>query len=96
MLENYTIHFSGHSLEKMRERGILREEVVHAIKAGESIKEYAEDKPFPSRLMLGGRKEVPIHVVIGVDTSHSKCFVVTAYRPDLEIWNPDLRTRRNP
>ena len=49
---------------------------------------------FPSCLILGkclaGK---PLHVVTGLDTGVLSC-MITAYRPDLEKWENDFKTRK--
>lgn len=72
------------------ERGISRAEVVSAIMNGDIIEAYPADRPYPSCLILG----VEVHVVASVDPVARICHVVTAYRPDLEHFEPDFKTRR--
>jgi hypothetical protein len=33
-------------------------------------------------------------VVVGKDKQDEICYVVTAYWPDIDLWNDDFRTRR--
>jgi hypothetical protein len=37
----------------MAERGIREEDVARAISEGREIESYPDDKPYPSRLLLG-------------------------------------------
>ena len=86
--------FSGHAVRRMFERSIGRDEVAAAVASGEIITDYPDDTPFPSVLLLsvvGGR---PLHVVVGEDAGSGTCYIVTAYPPDPELWNPDFKTRR--
>ncbi len=62
--------------------------------SGEIIEEYSEDSPYPSALFLGWVKSEPLHVVAALDAEDSYCFIITAYKPDLEHFEPDFRTRR--
>jgi hypothetical protein len=48
-----SILFSDHSVSQMFKRDISIDEVEYVLASGEIIKEYKEDKPFPSYLMLG-------------------------------------------
>jgi hypothetical protein len=41
----------------MAERNITRADVELVVKTGEIIREYSDDTPYPSRLMLGWRDE---------------------------------------
>jgi Domain of unknown function (DUF4258) len=87
------IQWHQHALERILERGISRAEVVSAIMNGEVIEIYPADRPYPSCLMLYV-ETVPLHVVVAVDRDARICHVITAYRPDLEHFEPDFRTRR--
>lgn len=87
------IHWHLHALERLLERGISRAEVVHAIMGGEVIEVYAMNRPYSSCLVLYVEAE-PIHVVAAADPVARMCHVITAYRPDLEHFEHDLRTRR--
>jgi hypothetical protein len=86
--------FSGHVIRRMFERGIGRDDVLAVIAQGEMIAEYADDKPCPSRLLLGSVGTRPLHVVLASDDAASHCIVVTAYEPTLEHWSEDFRTRK--
>ena len=76
------------------ERGISREIVKEVLSSGEIIENYPDDKPFSSALFLGWMEEQPIHVVAAYDSVSQYCFVITAYKPDLEHFERDFRTRR--
>jgi hypothetical protein len=45
--------FTGHAIQRMFERAISRDDVLAVIEQGEAIAEYTDDKPHPSRLLLG-------------------------------------------
>ena len=93
-LDGGNIEWERHVLERMFQRSILREEVIEALKTGECIEDYPEDRPFPSALFLGWHRERALHVVVALDDAASKIFIVTVYQPDLRYFEPDLRTRR--
>ena len=52
----------------MSQYGVGAKDVRHVLEQGETIKGYPEDKPYPSRLVLGWREARPIHVVAADDT----------------------------
>jgi hypothetical protein len=58
------------------------------------LNDYPDDKPCPSALFLGWAKGEPFHVVAAYDFQSGYCFVITAYRPDLEHFESDYKTRR--
>jgi hypothetical protein len=60
---------------------------------GEVIEVYPTDRPYPSCLILYVEVE-PVHVVAAADPAARICHVITAYRPDLEHFESDFRTRR--
>jgi hypothetical protein len=87
------IQWHQHALERFLERGISLAEVGTAIMNGEVIEIYSADRPYPSCLILYVGTE-PVRVVVAADPAARICHVITAYRPDLEHFEPDFRTRR--
>jgi hypothetical protein len=88
--------FSGHAVQRMFQRAIGRDEVHTVISNGETITDYPDDTPYPSRLLLGFVSEAsrPIHVVVAWNGEENKCIVVTAYEPAADHWEPGFRKRR--
>lgn len=76
------------------ERGINREEVIGVLNHGEIIKVYGNDRPFPSVLLLGLSESRPLHVVASFDETQGIIFVITAYEPDLNIFEADFKTKK--
>jgi hypothetical protein len=93
-LENGYIEWQRHALERMFERGISRGTVKEALRKGEIIEDYPDDSPYPSALFLGWINEEPLHVVAALDSLTGWFFVITAYKPDLEHFERDYKTRR--
>jgi hypothetical protein len=60
---------------------------------GERIRDYTEDRPFPSALFLGYIGNKPLHVVAALDEMNKQAFVITAYEPSLDVFESD-RTRK--
>jgi hypothetical protein len=79
----------------MMEKGISRNTVKKVLLSGELIEDYPDDKPCPSALFLGWDKGKPFHVVMALDSVSGYCFVITAYRPDLDHFESDYKTRRH-
>ena len=75
-------------------RGISREIVKQVLLDGEIIEDYSDDKPFPAALFLGWFQGEPFHVVSAFDSLRGYCFVITVYRPDLDHFENDYKTRR--
>ena len=93
-MECREIIFSGHAVERMFERRIKPADIRAVIQSGEVIADYPDDFPFPSYLILGVTNSRTIHVVIAIDRQNQRCYVVTAYPPDPDLWSPDFRKRR--
>lgn len=87
--------FSGHAVRRMFDRQIREHEVRQVIESGDIITEYLDDKPFPSRLILGFVRGRPLHVVVAANDPQSECYVITVYVPDPAQWQPDYRSRRS-
>ena len=86
--------FSQHAFTRMFARSIPPELVARAVGSGEIITEYLDDQPFPSYLLLYVEQGKPLHMVVGKDERDRACYVVTAYEPDIKLWNEDFRSRR--
>jgi hypothetical protein len=78
----------------MFERGISREDVRQVLATGRTIEEYPNDKPYPSRLVLGWCSSRPIHVVVADNPSEHELIVITVYEPDSVRWGPGFERRR--
>ena len=88
------IEWETHALERMMKRGISREIVKQVLLEGEIIEDYPEDKPFSTALFLGWFHGEPFHVVAALDPLSGYCFVITVYKPDLDHFESDYKTRR--
>ena len=78
----------------MFERRLSVEEVRLALAGGENIEEYPDDRPYPSRLVLGWCGPRPLHVVVADNATGDELVVITVYEPDAALWSDDLRRRR--
>jgi hypothetical protein len=87
------IRWTEHVLLRLLQRGIARDDVKAAIRSGTIIEHYPDDYPYPSCLVFGftvnGRV---MHAVCGV--GHDELVVITAYYPNPDEWEHDLRKRR--
>lgn len=88
------LSFWTHALLRMFERRIGITKVRSVIEQGDVVEDYAADKPYPSRLMLGYSGKRPIHVVIVDDSDEQQTVVITAYEPDSVQWENDFKGRR--
>jgi hypothetical protein len=85
--------FRVHALQRMLERHISADDVRWVLESGETIAEYPDDRPVPSRLVLGWVLNEPLHVVAADDLDGDITVVISVYRPDPDLWSPDCRRR---
>lgn len=87
------IAITEHARIRLIERGIVIDDVVSCISSGEIIKQYEDDTPFPSCLILGiSTHNAPIHIVVSTDNEY--IHLITAYYPDCMKWEKDFKTRK--
>lgn len=86
--------FREHAIRRMFERGISVADVERVLSAGQVIAHYPEDKPYPSRLLLGWIDARPLHVV-AADNEDGATILITVYSPDPALWDSTF-TRRRP
>ena len=90
-LENIAI--TEHARIRLYERNININDIVNGISTGEIIKQYEDDKPLPSCLILGvSVKSEYIHIVVSCDTDF--IYLITAYFPNPNMWENDFKTRK--
>jgi len=78
----------------MYQRNISEPEVRHVIATGETVEDYPDDTPYPSRLLLGWHGQRPLHVVVADNADDQENIVITVYEPDLTEWESDFKRRK--
>ena len=87
------IDWTRHCLNGLNQRNISILDVKTAIKNGKIIEYYLDDYPYPSCLVLGYNiNNIMLHIVCGM--SNNLIHIITAYFPDKNKWENDLKTRR--
>ncbi len=86
--------FSNHAVKQMFARNIGVEDVKSVIEIGEIIKDYPDDKPYPSCLVYGEVNNRPLHVVYSYIEQNNQIIIITAYEPGLDIWENNFKTRK--
>lgn len=87
------IAITKHAKERLRERGIKVDDITHCIDTGEIIKQYEDDKPLPSCLILGKTTDNKyMHIVLS--RNEDFIYLITAYYPDVTQWEADFKTRK--
>ena len=93
-IKSKRVEWKLHSLKRMLERSISREDIYQVLLNGEMIESYPNDEPFPSFLILGFVDKRPIHVVVAYNKYDDFISIITTYEPDSEIFTSDYKTRR--
>ena len=86
--------FSSHAIKRMFERSLSRDDVVCVIEQGDVIRDYPEDQPYPSCLILWFLNATPIHVVVARNGSDLSCYIVTAYVPSEALWQAGFKEKK--
>ncbi len=85
--------WTKHCLERMQERDISIGDVESCLQTGEIIEYYPDDFPHPSFLIFGRAKNAEIlHIIVGSDGY--TIFFITAYFPNTDKFEKDLKTRK--
>jgi len=77
----------------MFKRSISLDEVRFILTNGEVIKEYPDDKPYPSYLIFGLINLRPLHLLVAKNVDTDSCILITVYEPDKNIWTNDFKTK---
>ena len=95
-LDCRTKKFTRHAIQKMFQRNVTKPEIDNVISEGKIIKEYPEDSPLPSFLLLGFNNNRPLHLVIAFNKSGNICIIITVYEPDPRLWKNNFRSYTPP
>lgn len=93
-LELGNIEWKRHSMERMLERGISRNDIFTTILSGEIIERHGSDTPFASVLILGFSDHKPFHVVVAYDSNTRFIYIITVYEPTKELWENNFKDRK--
>lgn len=92
-ISDSNIKWAKHCFERMQERDISINDVESCLQTGEIIEDYPDDFPHPNCLIFGYTKKNKIlHIVVG--SNGDTIFFITAYYPNTDKFEMDLKTRK--
>jgi hypothetical protein len=93
MISREQLDIRLHAAQRMLERNVSVTDVLAVLNGGETIEDYPDDTPFPSRLILGWVGQRPVHVVSATSTT-GRTVIITVYEPSPEEWDNTFHGRR--
>ena len=96
LIRKLEVRVSDHGYDELSSDNLLAREVIEGATEAVVVEDYPDYPKGPSVLVLQKDSEKgPIHVVWGIPKGHSSpAVLITAYRPDPEIWEDDYLRRR--
>jgi hypothetical protein len=88
------VYWTYHVNMRLAGRHISRDELFEAAESYEIIESYPEDKYLPSYLVWATQRQAPFHVLFAADVDGDNVRIVTAYRPNTDEWDSDLKVRK--
>jgi Domain of unknown function (DUF4258) len=96
LVQRAEVRISDHGYDEMSDENILARDVLAGVFNGIVVEDYASYGKGPCVLVLQkDLNQEPIHVVWGIPKDlSSPAVVVTAYRPDPDLWSEDFTRRK--
>jgi hypothetical protein len=87
---------SRHAFQEADADNLLIDEIcLSVVREGRVIENYADDKPYPSCLILSeNENNEPIHSVWAYNQDTGWAVLITVYRPDPTRWSDGYTMRR--
>jgi hypothetical protein len=88
------IRVTSHAQKEAQADGLTLEQIYTSVIRGEMIKEYPDDRPYPSCLILGFTVAgQAVHSVWAYNSENRFAVLITVYRPDPNLWE-NFRERK--
>lgn len=96
LVESGDVRISEHGYDEMHNENILARDVIAGVFNGVVVEDYPAYAKGPCVLVLQSDQDgAPLHIVWGIPKDRvSPAVVVTAYRPDPELWSDDFLRRK--
>ena len=81
------VRITEHADEEAFDDNLSYEDIYLSVIQGEVIEDYANDRPYPSCLIMGKNfAGDPIHSVWAYNSDNQWAVLITVYRPDPKRW----------
>lgn len=88
------IFWTHHVNMRLKGRYISRIAILDSVDRYEVIESYPKDKYFPSYLVRSKYEDFVFHILFAADVEDGNVRIVTAYFPNPDEWEDDLKRRR--